>query len=84
LLNAINDFFNTIKTDGTFQRVYRAYYGNSEVFDRFEIEKFHERIRTRLPRYEESIKRAAKKYGFDWRLIAAVIYQESQFDPEAR
>ncbi len=84
LLNAINDFFNTIKTDGTFQRVYRAYYGNSEVFDRFEIDKFHERIRTRLPRYEESIKRSAKKYGFDWRLIAAVIYQESQFDPEAR
>ena len=34
--------------------------------------------------YKEIIKRAAKKYGFDWRLIASMIYQESHFDPKAR
>jgi membrane-bound lytic murein transglycosylase F len=27
---------------------------------------------------------AAEQHGFDWRMIAAQIYQESQFDPKAR
>lgn len=84
LLVEINEFFDTIKANGTFDRIYKAYYGNPEVFDRFDVKKFHERIRTRLPKYETTIKNAAKAYGFDWRLIAAIVYQESHFDPQAR
>ena len=81
LLGEINGFFNTIKADGTFDRIYKGYYGSPEVFDRFDVRKFHERIRTRLPKYEMTIKNAAKQYGFDWRLIAAIAYQESHFNP---
>jgi len=84
LLGAINEFFETIKANGTFRRIYDVYYRNVEIFDRFDVKKFHERIDTRLPRYEAIIKKAARKYGFDWRLIAAIMYQESHFDPEAR
>lgn len=83
LLTAINDFLDAIKADGTFEDIYRSYYGKVQVFDRFDLKKFHQRIKTRLPRYEAIIKKAAKKYGFDWRLVAAIIYQESHFDPKA-
>jgi membrane-bound lytic murein transglycosylase F len=41
-------------------------------------------MKTRLPKYEKTIRRAAKEHGFDWRLIAALIYQESQFRPWAK
>jgi membrane-bound lytic murein transglycosylase F len=34
--------------------------------------------------YDQSIKEAARIIGWDWRLLASMIYQESQFDPEAR
>jgi membrane-bound lytic murein transglycosylase MltF len=34
--------------------------------------------------YEEPLRRLADEYGFDWRLIAAQVYQESRFDPDAR
>ena len=36
-----------------------------------------------MPQYQSIIKEAADQYGFDWRLIAAVVYQESHFDLEA-
>jgi membrane-bound lytic murein transglycosylase F len=83
LLEKINTFFDTIKENGVFHDIYNRYYANVEKFDRLDIKKFHKRIETRLPRYEKSIKAAAKRYGFDWRLIAALVYQESQFRPWA-
>ncbi len=33
-----------------------------------------------LSPYDEIIKRESKKIGWDWRLIAAIIYQESKFE----
>jgi membrane-bound lytic murein transglycosylase F len=84
LLNAINTFFEKIKANGTFDDIYRGYYANVQIFDRFDVKKFHQRINTRLPKYETIIKKAAKQYSFDWRLIAAIIYQESHFNPRAR
>jgi membrane-bound lytic murein transglycosylase F len=38
---------------------------------------------SRLPRYRADFEAAAEKYGLDWRLLAAVGYQESVWDPEA-
>ena len=84
LLKAINGFFKKVKSDGTFDDIYRDYYGNEQVFDRFDLKKFHQRIKTRLPTYQPIIKEAATMHGFDWRLIAAVTYQESHFNPGAK
>jgi membrane-bound lytic murein transglycosylase F len=36
-----------------------------------------------VAKYGATIKRYAQEYGFDWRLILAVIKQESRFQPEA-
>lgn len=83
LRRKINAFFKKIKKDGTFNRIYSKYYSNVEIFDYFDLKKYHRRLDTRLPRYKGIIQKAAEKHGFDWRLIAAMIYQESHFDPEA-
>lgn len=37
----------------------------------------------RISRYDGLIKKMARRYGFDWRLIAAQIYVESTFDTSA-
>lgn len=84
LLNEINKFFTQIKEDGTFQKIYEKYYAYVEIFDYFDLKKYHQRIDTRLPKYKDIIKQASEQYEFDWRLIAAMIYQESHFNPNAR
>ncbi|MBW2566501.1 MAG: membrane-bound lytic murein transglycosylase MltF [Deltaproteobacteria bacterium] len=84
LLNKINEFFEAIQEDGTFTGIYNRYYARAETFDHLDIKRFHERIETRLPMYKKAIKHAADLYGFDWRLVAALIYQESQFSPWAK
>ena len=84
LLDKINEFFKKIKKDGTFSKIFEKYYANVEIFDYVDLKKFHKRIETRLPQYEKIIRNEAQTFGFDWRLIAAMIYQESHYDPMAR
>ncbi|NVL90900.1 MAG: membrane-bound lytic murein transglycosylase MltF [Desulfobacterales bacterium] len=84
LLNEINEFFDTIEEDGTFLDIYNRYYAYVERFDHLDIKRFQHRMETRFPKYMKTIKEAAKLYRFDWRLIAALIYQESQFNPWAK
>lgn len=38
----------------------------------------------RISPYDEHIRRISEKIGWDWRLLAALIYQESRFNPDAR
>ena len=44
---------------------------------------FQRRIEERLPQYEELFKAAAGE-DVDWRLLAAISYQESHWNPDAR
>jgi membrane-bound lytic murein transglycosylase F len=84
LRKKINRYFQAIHKNGTFQRIYEKYYRNVQVFDYVDLKKFHKRLETRLPRYRDMIREQAEKHGFDWRMIAAVVYQESHFNPRAK
>lgn len=84
LLAKINGFFKKANEDGTFAKIFEKYYANVEIFDYVDLKKFHKRLETRLPKYSEMIKESARKHGFDWRLIAAMAYQESHFNPKAK
>jgi len=83
LLREINAFWEAIKADGTFDKLYRKYYTGVNPFDYVDVVSFHNAMEDRLPRYEDLIRREAERRGFDWRLIAATIYQESHFNPHA-
>jgi membrane-bound lytic murein transglycosylase F len=84
LLEQINEFLSMINKSGKFDEIYNKYYGDIEDFDYVDLEVFHRRVKNKLSRYSPFIKVAAKKHGFDWRLIAAQIYQESHLNPWAK
>jgi membrane-bound lytic murein transglycosylase F len=84
LLEQINAFLSMINKSGKFDEIYNKYYGDIDDFDYVDLEAFHRRVKNKLSRYSPFIKAAAKKHGFDWRLIAAQIYQESHLNPWAK
>ncbi len=38
----------------------------------------------KFPKYDEIIRNISKQYNLDWRLVASLIYQESQFHSDSR
>ncbi|KKN43699.1 hypothetical protein LCGC14_0700660 [marine sediment metagenome] len=76
-------FFDQIVESGALDRLIEKYYGHIRRFDYIDTRTFYRRIQTRLPQYEQLFKGAAEQFGFDWRLLAAISYQESHWDPEA-
>ena len=83
MLEQINKFFLHAVETGLMKKITDKYFSNIHNSDPFELKKFHERIETKLPEYKPLIYKEAVEYGLDWKLIAAIVYQESQFDPEA-
>ena len=84
LLESMNLFLEKVKNNGTLASIRRFYHDDRNRLHQLDIEAFHRSLEEDFPLYEEQIKAAAQSYGFDWRLITAMIYQESRFRPHAR
>ncbi len=76
-------FFDKMEESGDLDRLIEKYYGHIRRFDYIDTRSLYRRIQTDLPKYETLFKEAANKFGFDWRLLAAMSYQESHWDPQA-
>jgi len=53
-------------------------------FDPYNVKTYIDRIVKRLPKFEAKFKEAGKKYNLPWELLAAVGYQESYWNPNAK
>jgi membrane-bound lytic murein transglycosylase F len=76
-------FFERIRRDGTLQRLIDRYFGYARRVERIDASVFQERIRTVLPVYAALFQQAQQQTGIEWRLAAAIAYQESQWNPQA-
>lgn len=76
-------FFQRIKRDGTLNRLTDQYYGHLHRMETLDIENLIEKIQTTLPKYRRHFQSAAEVTGLDWRLIAAIGFQEYHWDPDA-
>ena len=83
LLQAANSFLEQAQENGTLQRLRERYYGHVDVLGYVGAYAFAKHLQQRLPRYEKAFRETAKKHGIDWRLLAAIGYQESHWQPEA-
>ena len=80
LYDKANAFLARIKKDGTLRNLLDRYYGHSERLKPVDVTAFLQRSRTLLPKYTDLFKQAQEVTGLDWRLLAAISYQESHWD----
>ena len=76
-------FFDKIKNSGDLAQLLEKYYGHIEDFDYVGTRTFLKAAETKLPKYLDWFKQYAED-DFDWRLLAAVSYQESHWNPRAK
>jgi len=66
-----------------YTNLYNKYYRNSKSAKYFKSD-YLSLNSSKISTYDETIKKYSHDIGWDWRLLASVIYQESRFNPEVR
>ncbi len=79
LSDEVSSFFNRIKQDKTLDQLIERYYGHSLSLSYVDLCKFREHVSSRLPTFQDFFQEAAEEYSLDWRLLAAIGYQESHW-----
>lgn len=82
LFDAANSFLD-VYSGVELERLRDRYFGHIEQVNYMGAVTLASLAQTRLTRYRKAFEDAAKKYDLDWRLLAAMGYQESQWDEDA-
>ena len=83
LLARVSAFVERAQRDGTLLKIEDRYFGHVRRLKQADIVSFLGRMETVLPKLKRHFQSAQTVSGIDWRLIAAVAYHESNWDPEA-
>ena len=78
---AMLDFFNNMNEDGTLARLEEKYLGHGDDFDYVDTRSFLRAVDNVLPDLQPLFEKYAST--IDWKLLAAISYQESHWDPLA-
>jgi membrane-bound lytic murein transglycosylase F len=84
LLASLNAFIEKSRSDGEMYALYERYFKTSRLFAESDAEIQDAGKGDFISNYDALIQRYAAEIGWDWRLVAALIWQESRFKPRAR
>jgi membrane-bound lytic murein transglycosylase F len=81
LLDAVNTWLTKIKKEATFMVVYNRYYKSPRT-SLLRMQSDYSSIGgNKLSPFDSLLKKGANDLGWDWRLLASLVYQESHFLP---
>ncbi|AKS42239.1 membrane-bound lytic murein transglycosylase MltF [Wenzhouxiangella marina] len=83
LAQQMREFFQLAEQDGLLADLRQRHYAHLENYEPVGTYTFQRQIRERLPPLRPYFEQAAQDTGLDWRLLAAVGYQESHWNPDA-
>ncbi len=83
LADTINVWLDSFKKTLLFRLIYNKYFRNIRAA-KIVRSKYNSFSGGHLSPYDDYIKEASQIVGWDWRLLASMIYQESEFKPNVR
>ena len=84
LLATVNAFLERCQSDGTIAQIEHRYFDRDEDISRVDSQTFVGKVRSDLSSYQQLIENVAQEQKIPWELLAAISYQESHWDPNAR
>ncbi|NNK31869.1 MAG: membrane-bound lytic murein transglycosylase MltF, partial [Xanthomonadales bacterium] len=83
LAQKAREFLWQLESSGQLAELHDAFYAPRDRMDRVGMFQFLRQVRERLPRLLPVFRETADAHDLDWRLLAAIGYQESHWDPDA-
>ncbi|MEE4185013.1 MAG: membrane-bound lytic murein transglycosylase MltF [Gammaproteobacteria bacterium] len=83
LIAEVDEFMAAATSNGLLERIRERYYGHTKRFDYVGARTFKRDVKRRLPQYRVMFEAAAENTQLDWRILAAIGYQESHWNPDA-
>ncbi len=83
LKNEIDSWLNTFQESAAESYIYNKYFRSPRQINIAKSE-YHSVRGGKISKYDNIIKEISEKNGWDWRLLASLIYQESRFHPSVK
>ncbi len=83
LLSEIDKWLTEYKKTARYYVIYDKYFRNERSARMVKSDLFT-LSSGKISEYDQYIRKYSREIGWDWRLLASLIYQESRFDPNAR
>ncbi len=83
LKNEIDTWMNSFMTTRKYAVLHNKYFKSNHI-NKMVKSKYYYPESGKISPYDDIFKTEAEKIGWDWRLIAAMVYQESRFNPSAK
>ncbi len=84
LHKALDSFVKRIYKKEFYNVLYNKYFKSRKSVSRLTQGRIADTLSGKISPFDNLVRKYSDKYGFDWRLIAAQMYQESRFNPKAR
>lgn len=79
----LNKWIVSQKKQTDYHVIYNKYFKNKRFFNRRVKSDYYSLKNNQISQFDDLIKKFTKSLGWDWRLLAAQVYQESKFNPHA-
>jgi membrane-bound lytic murein transglycosylase F len=84
LKQALDAFVKRVYKSEFYNVTYNKYFKSRSSVQRLARGRIIDPVNGQISPYDKLVRKYADRYGFDWRLVTAQMYQESKFNPGAK